>query len=117
MRTPPHVEFILVDKEIDAADDWIVEQVEADDIVITTDIPFASRCLEKQAKAINPRGKIYTEENISDAVATRDLQEQLRTLGVATRGPAPLQKKHRSKFLQSLDLVIQKIYKSQKGKK
>ncbi|WP_372369516.1 YaiI/YqxD family protein [Candidatus Uabimicrobium sp. HlEnr_7] len=109
MKTPDWTEFILVNDDLDAADNWIAEHVEENDIVITADIPLASRCLNKEACVIGSRGRFFTDDNIGNALATRELQSQLRDAGIMTKGPAPLQKKDRSKFLQSLDLAIQKI--------
>jgi len=99
----------VVDDKLDAADDWIVEHVQPDDIVITADIPLASRCLKKGASVIGTTGKPFTENNIGNAVATRDLLSELRETGAITGGPPPLQKRDRSRFLQQLDEVIQSI--------
>jgi len=99
----------VVGDEIDAADDWIVEHVESCDIVVTADIPLASRCLKEGAYVISPNGKTFTEDNIGEAVATRDLLSELRGSGEITGGPPPLKKRDRSRFLQQLDEVIQSI--------
>ena len=111
MRIPdePGISLKVVEDDFDAADDWIVNHVEQDDIVITADIPLASRCMEKGARALGPTGRPFTEDNIGEAVATRDLLAVLRGGGEITGGPAPLEKKDRSRFLQSLDEVIQSI--------
>lgn len=111
MRVPdePWITLEIVDQGFDAADDWIVEHVEPRDIVITGDIPLASRCLEKGARVIGSTGKPFTEDNIGDAVATRDLLSELRDAGEITGGPPPLKKGDRSRFLQQLDQVIQSI--------
>jgi uncharacterized protein YaiI (UPF0178 family) len=93
----------------DAADDWIVEHVGPHDIVVTADIPLASRCLKEGARVLGPTGKPFTEDNIGGAVATRDLLADLRSAGEITGGPPPLQKRDRSRFLQQLDEVIQSI--------
>ena len=86
------------------ADDWIVEHLQPDDVVVTNDIPLADRCLKKGACAIKPTGKVYTEDSIGDALATRDLLTELRSAGVITGGPPPLKKCDRSLFLQQLAL-------------
>ena len=111
MRVPNEQWIVLevVEDRTDAADDWIVEQVQSDDIVITADIPLASRCLRKGARVIGPTGKPFTESNIGQAIATRDLLSGLRDAGEITGGPPPLNKRDRSRFLQQLDEVIQSI--------
>ena len=105
----PRVRLEVVEAGPDAADDWIVGQVQPNDIVITADIPLASRCLKKRARVIGTTGKPFTESNIGFSVATRDLLSDLREAGEITGGPAPLKKSDRSRFLQKLDEVIQAI--------
>ena len=116
MRIPnePWISLEVVTDGFDAADDWIVEHVQLHDIVVTADILLASRCVKKGARAIGPSGKPFTEENIGDAVATRDLLSELRGAGEMTGGPPPLQKRDRSRFLQKLDEVIQSIRRMQR---
>jgi len=97
----------------DAADDWIVEHVQPDDIVVTADIPLASRCLKEGASVIGTTGKPFTEDNIGSAVATRDLLADLRGAGEITGGPPPISKRDRSFFLQKLDEAIQSIRRTQ----
>jgi len=111
MRTPSagRVELIVVKGDFDAADDWIVERVEADDIVITGDIPLASRCLEKGAAVLGTRGKEFTRDSIGDALASRELLSQLRDMGEVGGGPPPIGKRDRSEFLQRLDGIVQRI--------
>jgi uncharacterized protein YaiI (UPF0178 family) len=111
MRIPDErwLKLEVVGEGFDAADDWIVEQVQADDIVITADIPLASRCVKAGASVIGTTGKPFTENNIGSALATRDLLSELRGAGEITGGPPPLQKRDRSRFLQTLDEVIQSI--------
>ncbi len=111
MRTPDEHDLTLevVEDGFDAADDWIVDHVERDDIVVTGDIPLASRCMQKGARAVGPTGRPFTEDNIGEAVATRDLLAVLRGGGEITGGPPPLTKRDRSRFLQALDEVIQSI--------
>jgi uncharacterized protein YaiI (UPF0178 family) len=111
MRVPDEawLRLEVVEDGFDAADDWIVEHVQAHDIVITADIPLASRCLKKGARVIGSTGKPFTDDNIGSAVATRDLLSELRGAGEITGGPPPLKKTDRSRFLQQLDEVIQSI--------
>ena len=115
MRVPDErwLRLEVVGEGFDAADDWIVEQVKPHDIVITADIPLASRCIKEGARVIGTTGKPFTEDNIGSALATRDLLSELRGAGEITGGPPPLQKRDRSRFLQQLDEVIQSIRRKQ----
>ncbi len=115
MRTPDEDWLVLevVDDGFDAADDWIVDHVEAHDIVITADIPLASRCLKAGARVIGSTGKPFTDGNISQAVATRGLLAELRGAGEITGGPPPITRRDRSLFLQKLDEAIQSIRREQ----
>ena len=103
------LEQITVGPEFNAADDWIVERVGAGDIVITGDIPLASRCVGKGAKVLGLKGHPFTEDNIGGVLATRDLLHELREQGAKTRGPDPFAKQDRSRFLQQLDAMIHAI--------
>lgn len=111
MRVPSDsaVELVLVDDGMDAADDWIVDHVAENDIVVSGDVPLASRCLKKRARVLSPRGRIFSEDSIGDAVATRDLLSHLRELGTVTGGPPPQEKQDRSRFLRHLDDIIQEV--------
>ena len=111
MRTPNEswIALEVVEGGFDVADDWIVEHVQPHDIVVTADILLANRCLKKDARVIGTTGKPFTDDNIGDAVATRDLLALLRETGEVTGRPPPLQKRDRSRFLQQLDIVIQTI--------
>jgi uncharacterized protein YaiI (UPF0178 family) len=111
MRVPdePWISLEVVGDELDAADIWIAEHVQQDDIVVTADIPLARRCLEQGAAVIGTTGKPFTDANIGSAVATRDLLTDLRGAGEVTGGPPPITKRDRSRFLQSLDEAIQSI--------
>ena len=108
MRTPddPRVRLEVVGGGIDVADDWIVEHVGAGDIVVTADIPLAARCLARDATVIGYAGPPFTADNIGAAVATRGLLAELRDRGEVTGGPAPVEKRDRSAFLQRLDESI-----------
>jgi uncharacterized protein YaiI (UPF0178 family) len=111
MRVPQETWITLevVGGGFDEADDWIVEHLQPQDVVVTADILLASRCLKEGARAIGTTGKPFTEDNIGAAVATRDLMSELRGAGEITGGPPPLTKRDRSRFLQTLDEVIQAI--------
>ena len=100
---------MVVPGGFDAADDWIVENAGPDDIVITADIPLASRSVEKGSRTIAPTGRVFTEDNVGDSLALRNLLTDLRGAWSITGGPAPFGKKDRSRFLQSLDEAIQEI--------
>jgi hypothetical protein len=111
MRLPAddNVEHVVVASGFDAADDWIAERATADDVVVSGDIPLASRCIERGARVIDFKGKELTPDTIGDAVAGRDLMAYLRESGLTTGGPAPFQPRDRSRFLHKLDEVIQAI--------
>jgi len=111
MRSPEEdwLEIVVVDGQFNAADDWIVEHASEDDIVITGDIPLASRCLEKGAHVLGPTGRVFTRDSIGEALASRELLSHLRNLGTITGGPAPFEKRDRSRFLQRLDETIQAV--------
>lgn len=102
----PKLSLEVVDQGFDAADDWIVARAQSDDIVVTADIPLAARCLERGAYAIDPRGRAFTESNIGDVVATRDLLAELRGAGLDASGPKPFGARDRSRFLQALDKAV-----------
>ncbi len=103
----PLFELVIVNEGLDASDDWIVENVDENDVAVSADIPLAARCLEKGARILDPKGRIFTEDSIGSALANRDLMAHLRELGTITKGPAPFQKRDRSRFLRHLDEVIQ----------
>lgn len=103
------IRLAVVPGRFDAADDWIVERVGEGDIVVTADIPLASRSLEKGARVIGTKGHPFTEDSIGDALATRELMDQLRQAGTVRGGPAPMAKEDRSRFLSELDRTIQAV--------
>jgi uncharacterized protein YaiI (UPF0178 family) len=107
-------ELVIVNGGFNAADDWIVEQVGDNDIVVSSDIPLAARCLEKGARVIDPKGRVFSRETIGDALANRELMAYLRDMGDVTGGPAPFEKRDRSRFLQGLDEVIQSAVRAGK---
>lgn len=115
LRVPSHVKMVVVRQgHLDAADDWIVEQIEEKDIVITADIPLADRSLKKGAKALGPKGEEFTLDSVGAAMATRELMQTLRQFGNIKGGPAGMEKADRSRFLSKLDQIIQNIKRSPK---
>lgn len=114
MRIPQkgRVEMVVVNGHLDAADDWIAEHADKNDIVISGDIPLGSRCLKKGALFLAPKGRAFTEENIGNSLATREILSHLRDLGNMPGGPPPLEKRDRSRFLQILDETIQSILRT-----
>lgn len=105
----PLVERVVVGSAFDAADDWIAERVSRGDIVITSDVPLASRCIKAGADVIGPTGRPFTEDSIGMALATRDLMDNLRAGGEAIGGPKPFTPRDRSAFLSTLDLAIVRL--------
>jgi uncharacterized protein YaiI (UPF0178 family) len=87
----------------DKADDRIVEELSAGDLVVTADIPLAARVVERGATALDPRGTLYTEANVNERLSLRDFSSQLREEGVRTSGPPPLDQRARQDFANQLD--------------
>lgn len=102
---------VVVSGRFDAADDWIVEQATPWDIVITSDIPLAARCLAKNARVLDSRGKPFTQDSIGDALASREISAFLRDMGEMGTGPKPFTQKDRSRFLGTLENQIQALLK------
>jgi uncharacterized protein YaiI (UPF0178 family) len=102
----PLIARVIVNAGPDAADDWIVDHVAAGDVVVTSDIPLAAHVLAKEAQAIAPYGRAFTEESIGLALAQRSLMEHIRSTGETTGGPPPFSPKERSRFLQALDQAV-----------
>jgi uncharacterized protein len=109
------VSLVVVGRDFDAADDWIVERVSAQDVVVSADVPLAARCVAKGAQVLGTTGLPFTEENVGDALATRNLLAELREHGAVTSGPAPFQKRDRSRFLQELEQMIQRARRRSGG--
>lgn len=114
MGTPDSdlVELIVVGGGFDEADDYIVDHCGPHDIVVTTDIPLAARCLKKGSCVLGPKGKEFTEAAIGGALATREILSHLREHGAMTGGPAPFRKEDRSRFLQRLDVMVQRCIRA-----
>ncbi len=105
----PAIERIVVGSGPDRADDWIAERARPGAVVITADVPLASRCIRAGADVIAPNGRAFTPASIGMALATRNLLDDLRGAGEITSGPKPFLPKDRSAFLQALDLAIVRL--------
>lgn len=108
MRVPPDVTLTVVDAGPDVADDWIAVRVQPGDIVVTNDIPLASRTLKAGGVALGATGKAFTESSIGAALAQRELMEHLRSFGEGMGGPKPFSQADRSRFLSALDAAVAK---------
>lgn len=104
------ITYHIVEDGIDKADDMIVEMCTKNDIIITADIPLADRVVSKDALAINHRGEIYTEDNIKNYLAIRNLMQDIRDSGEMTKGPAPFSKKDVHNFATSLNNILYKRF-------
>jgi uncharacterized protein len=104
----PLIRNVVVPQGADAADDWIAEHAETGDIVVTADIPLASRALSNGAHALGPTGKAFTEQSIGMALAMRELNQHLRETGESKGYNASFSPRDRSNFLQALDTLAQK---------
>jgi len=111
MRVPGDelIEMVVVPGDFDAADDWIAEHAGPGDVVISEDIPLAARCLKNGARVLGPRGRVFTEDMIGDALAGRELMSQLRDMGAVSGGPAPIGKRDRSTFAHKLDEIVNAV--------
>ena len=103
----PMVQIVVVTQGADAADDWIAEHVGPGDVVITSDIPLADRCIKAGSRAMRPNGEVFTEDAIGMTLATRNLMTDLRETGQVTGGPRPYSKNDRSQFLNTLETEVQ----------
>jgi uncharacterized protein YaiI (UPF0178 family) len=109
MRIPPSagISFVLVAAGSDVADNEIVRRLSSGDLVVTADIPLAAEVVAKGAVALDPRGELYTAENVRARLNVRDFMESLRSSGVETGGPAALTPKDRQVFANRLDTILQ----------
>ncbi|MFU8804804.1 MAG: YaiI/YqxD family protein [Bradymonadaceae bacterium] len=106
------VEVVTVSAGADIADDYIAENCEAGDLVITADVPLAARVVEKDAMVITPYGKILDEENVREHLSIRDFSADLRDAGVDTGGPPPYGQQQRQAFANALDRWLTQNQKS-----
>jgi hypothetical protein len=102
---------VVVSGRFDAADDWIVERAGATDITITSDLLLAARCLKTGARVLDPKGRVFTDEGIGDALASREISAFLRDMGEQGGGPRPYMPADRSRFLGALENQIQALLK------
>lgn len=102
----PHISLIQVDMGPDIADDEIANRCQSGDIVITADIPLAARAVDKGAHVLDPRGKLYTPDNIKQILSMRDFMDSLRGSGIETGGPASLDTQSRNAFANHLDRIL-----------
>ncbi len=115
LRTPAS-EWITVEvvgHGFDVADDYIADNVKPGDVVITADIPLAARIVDAGAHGIDPRGGMFTEENVKERLATRDLLSELRDQGMMGGGPPPYKAKDKSKFASALDRLLTRLKKGE----
>ena len=108
----PSVKLVVVAAGMDAADDWIAEHAGPRDIVVTSDVPLASRCVKAGATVLAPNGRAFTNASIGMALATRNLLEQIRDSGEITGGPKPFAPRDRSNFLSALNQAIVRLKRS-----
>ncbi|NEW89220.1 YaiI/YqxD family protein [Rhodopseudomonas sp. WA056] len=111
IRVPQHplIERVAAGSGMDAADDWIAERVKPGDIVVTADVPLASRCVKAGAEVLAPNGKPFSEQSIGMTLAVRNLMTDLRSSGEITGGPRAFSPRDRSTFLSALDSAIRRI--------
>lgn len=100
------VSATVVASGLDVADDWITEQVQPDDLVITADIPLAARVVERGATGISPHGAEYTADNVRQRLSVRDFMHELRESGVETGGAPPYSERDKQRFAAALDRFI-----------
>lgn len=117
IRVPqdPLIERVAAGNSPDAADDWIAERAGTTDIVITADVPLASRCVKSGATVIAPNGRPYTEDSIGMTLAVRNLMHDLRSAGEVTGGPRPFSPRDRSVFLSALEEAIRRLQRAPPG--
>ncbi|GEP06995.1 YaiI/YqxD family protein [Methylobacterium oxalidis] len=105
----PWIERVIVGDALDAADDWIAERAGPGAIVVTADVPLASRCVRAGATVLAPTGKPFTDASVGMALATRNLMQDLRESALVTGGPKPFSQRDRSAFLGALDQAVNRL--------
>jgi hypothetical protein len=110
LRVPPspYIKTLRVAAGFDVADNEIVKRCAVNDLVITADIPLAAEIIENKGQALNPRGELYTEQNIKSRLNIRDFMDSLRGSGVQTGGPPAISQQDRQAFANNLDKILQK---------
>ena len=106
-----YIKTVQVPAGFDVADNEIVKRLEAGDLVITADIPLAAEVIEKGGHALNPRGELYTTENIKARLNMRDFMDTLRSSGINTGGPPAISQSDRQAFANNLDRFLAKYAK------
>lgn len=108
VRVPrsPLIQTVQVPQGFDVADNHIVREAAPGDLVVTADIPLAAEVIEKGARALNPRGELYTRNNIRERLSMRDFMDELRGSGVQTGGPPPLGAREKHAFAAALDRLL-----------
>jgi uncharacterized protein len=106
------IERVVVGGGMDEADNWIAERAGAGDIVITADVPLASRAVKAGAEVLAPNGRPFTKDSIGMTLATRNLMDSLRSAGAVTGGPKPFAPRDRSAFLAALDQAIVRLVRA-----
>ena len=116
IRVPqdPLIQRVAAGAGMEAADNWIAERAGARDIVVTADVPLASRCVKAGAQVLSPSGRPFTEESMGMSLAVRNLMHDLRSAGEVTRGPRPFSPRDRSAFLSALDEAIQRLQRTRR---
>ncbi len=105
----PLIERVVVEAGLDRADDWIADRAGEGDVVVTTDIPLAHRCVTAGARVIGPTGRVFSAQSIGNDLANRNLLTELRETGEIRGSGRPFTKLDRSRFLQALDTALQQI--------
>ena len=114
LHTPlsQYIDSVVVPQGLDVADGWIVKELTEGDLVITADIPLAAQVIEKGGHALNPRGELYTPNNIEERLSMRNFMDALRGSGVQTGGPAALGQAQKQVFANALDALLTRILKN-----